>query len=192
MDCPAYEQAFWVGDARNEGLVDYYVNGDYRLAKRCLKLVANSLRRSPLPESQVPSGWQDILTVWSLLWLLACDEYYLHTGDRETIEEIYPAIRQACHAFIDDYLNKDDLLEIEAWNMLDWAPMDTPRQGVVTHQNAWLVRALRQVSRLAQDLGLPTKDEDSAKFLEYAERIKGLLISISGAKSTGHSAIAAM
>jgi hypothetical protein len=172
VDCPAYEQAFWVGDARNEGLVDYYVNGDYRLAKRCLKLVANSLRRSPLPESQVPSGWQDILTAWSLLWLLACDEYYLHTGDRETIEEIYPAIRQACHAFIDDYLNKDDLLEIEAWNMLDWAPMDTPRQGVVTHQNAWLVRALRQVSRLAQDLGLPTKDEDSAKFLEYAERIK--------------------
>lgn len=175
VDCPAYEQAFWVGDARNEGLVDYYVNGDYRLAKRCLKLVANSLRRSPLPESQVPSGWQEILTAWSLLWLLACDEYYLHTGDRNTIEEIYPAIRQACTAFIEDYLNEDDLLEIEAWNMLDWAPMDTPRQGVVTHQNAWLVRALRQMGRLAQVLGVPTKDEDSAKFLAYADRIKNAI-----------------
>jgi len=175
VDCPAYEQAFWVGDARNEALVDYYTSGDYRLSKRCLKLVAASLRRSDLPESQVPSGWQDILTAWSLLWLLACREYYLYSGDRQTLLEIYPAIRETLNAFLGEYLNADDLLEIEAWNMLDWAGMDTPRQGIVTHQNAWLVKALREVSALAQQLGVETKDEDSATFLFFADKIKAAL-----------------
>jgi len=172
VDCPAYEQAFWVGDARNEALVDYYVSGDYRLAKRSLRLVAQSLERSPLPESQVPSGWQNILTAWSLLWILACQEHYIYSGDKEFAQDIYPALRQTCLSFINGYINDDDLLDIKAWNMLDWAPMDTPDEGVVTHQNAWLVKALRQVAQLAKDLSVPTCQEDAALFEEYAQRIK--------------------
>ncbi|MGI6567302.1 MAG: family 78 glycoside hydrolase catalytic domain [Firmicutes bacterium] len=172
VDCPAYEQAFWVGDARNEALIDYYVNGDYRLARRCLQLVAKSLERSPLPESQVPSGWQDILTAWSLLWMIACREHYQHTGDREFLQEIYPALRQTSITFIEKYLNEDGLLEIEAWNMLDWAPMDTPEQGVVTHQNAWLVRALRETAELAAALGGETEAEDYKLFTAAADRLK--------------------
>jgi len=172
VDCPAYEQAFWVGDARNEALIDYYVNGDYRLARRCLELVAKSLERSPLPESQVPSGWQDILTAWSLLWVIACSEHYLHTGDGDFLEKIYPALRQTCLAFIEQYLNEDGLLEIKAWNMLDWAPMDTPNQGVVTHQNAWLVKALRETASLAKALGGTNAAEDCQRFTAAADRLK--------------------
>ncbi|NMB25758.1 MAG: alpha-L-rhamnosidase [Firmicutes bacterium] len=172
VDCPAYEQAFWVGDARNEALIDYYVNGDYRLAKRCLGLVAKSLERSPLPESQVPSGWQDILTAWSLLWVLASKEHYDYTGDEKFLRELYPALRQTCRTFLRDYLNEDNLLEIEAWNMLDWAPMDTPREGVVTHQNAWLVKALREVAKIAVALDVATSKEDHLLFTEGADKIK--------------------
>ncbi len=175
VDCPAYEQAFWVGDARNEALIDYYVNGDYRLAKRCLKLVAQSLERSPLPESQVPSGWQNILTAWSILWLLASVEHYTYTGDGDFARDIYPTVAKTCHTFVHDYINDDDLLEIDAWNMLDWAPMDTPNQGVITHQNAWLVRALREVAQLAEDLDVTTAKEDVPLFREYAERIKAAI-----------------
>ena len=36
VDCPTYEQVFWVGDARVEALVDWTLNGDARLWKRCL------------------------------------------------------------------------------------------------------------------------------------------------------------
>ncbi len=172
VDCPAYEQAFWVGDSRNEALIDYYVHGDYRLARRCLELVAKSLERSPLPESQVPSGWQDILTAWSLLWVIACGEHYKHTGDRDFLERIYPALRRTCATFVGEYLNDDGLLEIEAWNMLDWAPMDTPNQGVVTHQNAWLVRALRETAALAAALDTETSAEDHQRFMTAAARIK--------------------
>jgi alpha-L-rhamnosidase len=172
VDCPAYEQAFWVGDARNEALIDYYVNGDARLSKRCLSLVAKSLERSPLPESQVPSGWQDILTAWSLLWVLASVEHYHYTGDIDFLREIYPSLRQTCNTFITEYLNKDGLLEIEAWNMLDWAPMDTPREGVITHQNAWLVKALREVAQISTVLDVETAQVDHLLFTESADKLK--------------------
>src|SRR5690606_23712911 len=42
VDCPAYEQVFWVGDSRNEALVHYYLFGDPDIVKRCLRLVPSS------------------------------------------------------------------------------------------------------------------------------------------------------
>ena len=168
VDCPAYEQTFWVGDARNESLINYYTFGAYQLSRRCLNLVIGSMRRSILPESQVPSGWQNILTAWTLLWIIACKEYYEFTADKEFLNQIYPALIQTAKNF-EKFINKDGLLEITAWNMLDWAPMDTPNSGVVTHQNALLVKALGDVAYLANLLG---RDEDKSYLLDFANTLK--------------------
>ncbi len=171
VDCPAYEQTYWVGDARNGALITYAGYGDLSLARRCWLLAAESLARSPLVESQVPSGWQNILTAWSLLWVLACEEFYQYSGDLDFVRQIYPAVRQQAEN-IWRMLNEDGLLEIEAWNMLDWAPMDTPWEGVVTHQNAWLVEALRRTARLADLLG---EAEDVRRYREMAEALKAAI-----------------
>lgn len=151
VDCPAYEQNFWVGDSRIESLVNYYTFGDYNIVKRCLKLVSKSLYRSPLPESHVPSGWQSVLTAWALLWVTSCREYYDFSGDSSFLDDIYPSLIEAARRFV-KFLNKDGLLDIAAWNMLDWAPMDTPNNGIVTHQNALLVKALNEISYIADIL----------------------------------------
>ncbi len=156
IDCPTYEQTFWVGDARNEALFAYTGFGDYALARRCLILAAESLKQSPLVESQVPSAWQNILTAWSLLWAIACYEHYLFTGDREFVRTVFPFIAQQNQTLHERYLNADGLLEISAWNMLDWAPMDTPNEGVVSHQNMWLVRVWEDTAKLADALGETT------------------------------------
>jgi len=168
VDCPAYEQTLWVGDARGEALINYVTFGELSMPKRCWKLVAQSLHRSPLTESQVPSGWQNVLTAWSLLWVLSCDDYYLWSGDKQFLDEIYPAIARMC-ANLEAHLNDKGLLEIEAWNMLDWAPMDTPPSGVVTHQNALAVEALRSAARVARILD---KERDAVHYLEVADRIR--------------------
>ena len=52
-DCPTYEHTFWVGDGRNEALVDLIANGDARLSENCLRIAGRSLDRSPIVESQV-------------------------------------------------------------------------------------------------------------------------------------------
>ncbi len=153
VDCPAYEQTFWVGDARNEALFAYAGFGDYTLARRCLLLAGQSLEKSPLVESQVPSAWENILTAWSLLWAIACYEHYLFTGDKQFVQTIFPYIQQQNENLHTRYINSEGLLEISAWNMLDWAPMDTPGEGVVTHQNMWLVKVWEDTAKLAEVVG---------------------------------------
>ncbi|NWQ41703.1 family 78 glycoside hydrolase catalytic domain [Bacillus sp. EB106-08-02-XG196] len=167
IDCPAYEQALWTGDSYNISLMNYYTFGNYDLIRRCLRLISKSVYRSPLPESHVPSGWQNVLTGWSILWMMACREYYRYSGDLKFIQEVYPELKLTVQRF-QQYINEQGLLEIDAWNMLDWAPMDT-NHNIVTHQNALLVEALRQTSYLASIIG---ETKDQINFLTLAENLK--------------------
>ena len=153
-DCPTYEQTHWVGDARNEALIDWAINGDPRLWYHCLEQTGQSLDRSPLTESHVPSAWPNILPAWSFLWMRSCREYYLFSGDREGGLRLLDFIRRNVTG-LEQHVNKQGLFEIHAWNMFDWADMDTPNDGVVTHQNCLAVHALHDAVELAEWLGKP-------------------------------------
>jgi hypothetical protein len=100
----------------------------------------------------VPSAWQNILTAWSLLWMRSCREFLLFTGDRERSRTLLDFVRRNVEG-LGRHINPQGLLDIRAWNMFDWAPMDTPPRGVVTHQNCQLVHALRDAAELADWLG---------------------------------------
>lgn len=168
VDCPAYEQTFWVGDFRNEALVNYYTFASYKLIKRCIKLVAESLRRSKFPESQVPSGWQNVLTTWGLLWMESCKEYYDYTGDMVFLNEIFPSLEKSAEAYI-SMINDEGLIEIKAWNMLEWAPMDTPSDGIVTHINAELSKVLYDTAEVAGLIGL---DDLRDRYMKFSLKLK--------------------
>ncbi|GIP34125.1 family 78 glycoside hydrolase catalytic domain [Paenibacillus sp. J2TS4] len=164
VDCPAYEQTFWVGDARNEALISYYLFGGEEMVKRCLELVPGSRSQTPLYSDQVPSGWSSVIPNWTFLWVNACEEYYERTGDTAFAARLWPHV-----AFtLDHYLKLLDsrgLLSMDAWNFLDWAPIDSPREGIVTHQNMFLVKALRSAAVLGRLAG----DEGRAEFFRDAE-----------------------
>ena len=151
-DCPTYEQTHWVGDARNEALIDWAINGDPRLWFRCLEQAGQSLERSPLTESNVPSAWQNILPAWSFLWMRSCREYLLFTGGRERARALLDFVRRNVEG-VARHVNGDGLFEIRAWNMFDWAAMDTPSRGVVTHLNCMAVHALSDAAEMAEWLG---------------------------------------
>lgn len=152
VDCPTYEQVYWVGDSRNESLVAYYAFGAEPLVRRCLRLVPGSRDQTPFYGSQVPSGWINVIPSWTFLWAIACREYYDRTGDLDFAREMLPHLRFT----LDRYLEQRDatgLLSISAWNLLDWAPLDQPNDGVVTHQNCFLVAALDAAAALADLAG---------------------------------------
>ena len=167
-DCPTYEQTYWVGDGRNEALISYAAYGEWPLTARCVKLPPQSLFRSKLPESQVPSGWQNILTAWSLLWVQMAHEYYLHSGDIETLKEVYPGVAQtmrACQGMTD---NDYGLMKVDAWNMFDWAGVDDDHQ-LVAHNNMFLLAALDRTIEMARVLG---RVEDIPEWQDFAKQIK--------------------
>ena len=151
-DCPTYEQVHWVGDARNEALVDWVVNGDPRLWYRCLEQTGRSLERSEITESHVPSAWTNILPAWSFFWMRSCKEYVVFTGDLEKGRNLLDFVSRNIEGVI-SHLDGQGLFNIRGWNMFDWAEMDTPNQGVVTHQNCFAVMALDDAADMADLLG---------------------------------------
>lgn len=166
-DCPTYEQTHWVGDARNEALIDWIVNGDSRLWYHCLLQAARSLERSPLVESHVPSSWQNILPAWSFLWMRSVREFALFTGEVERARHLLEWVKRNVRG-IAEHLDEKGLFNIHAWNMFDWAPMDTPSVGVVTHQNCLAVLALKEAAELASWLG---ESELAREWQEMAEKL---------------------
>ncbi|BBI31579.1 family 78 glycoside hydrolase catalytic domain [Cohnella abietis] len=163
VDCPAYEQTFWVGDSRNEALVSNYVYGVQDILKRCLRLVPGSKHQSPLFVNQVPSGWSSVIPNWTFFWAIACAEYYEQTGDEAFAVEMYDSIQYTMGHYL---LKIDDsgLFNVKGWNLLDWSPIDQPNDGIVTHQNMFLVKTLR----VAAQMGIVAKDKEGAAKFEQA------------------------
>ncbi|MGO4495448.1 family 78 glycoside hydrolase catalytic domain [Paenibacillus sp. 2RAB27] len=152
VDCPAYEQVFWVGDSRNEALVSNYLYGVQDILKRCLKLVPGSSHQTPLFADQVPSGWSSVIPNWTFFWAIACAEYYEQTADEAFAAEMYGHIQFT----LQHYLAKIDdrgLFAVKGWNLLDWSPIDQPNDGVVSHQNMFLAHTLRVGARMARISG---------------------------------------
>ncbi|MDY6914175.1 MAG: family 78 glycoside hydrolase catalytic domain [Planctomycetota bacterium] len=166
-DCPTYEQVHWVGDARGEALLDLVVNGDPRLSRHCWFQAARSLDRSLLVESHVPSAWQNVIPAWSLLWMRWAQEHYMLTGEKAVARRMLKFLDHSAGS-IERHINAEGLFEIEAWNFIDWAPMDTPNEGVVTHQNCLAVLALRQSADLAKRLGQASR---ARRWASLADRI---------------------
>ena len=166
-DCPTYEQTHWVGDARNEALVDLVVNGDARLSRHCWIQAARSLDRSSIVESHVPSAWQNLLPAWSFLWMRWAEEHYQLTGDKAFAREALRWLDRNVSG-IKKHLDGNDLFVIEAWCMFDWADMDTPSGGIVTHQNCLAVLGLKQAAALATAVGSTGR---ARRWLQLSQKI---------------------
>ena len=167
VDCPMYEQTFWVGDARNEALVNYYLFGADPIVERCLRLVPGSKFQTPFYANQVPSGWNSVIPNWTFFWIIACLELYRQNGDKTFATEIFPHIEYTLQHYL-ERLNTQGLLHIRSWNLLDWAPLDQPNDGIVSHQNMFLVKALSSAAALASALG---HDEAEAFYTDQANRL---------------------
>lgn len=167
-DCPTYEQTHWVGDSRNEALVDWIVNGDARLWRHCLRQAGQGLTRLPLVPSHVPSTWENLLPAWSFLWMRSCWEYFRWTGDRAGAEELMPWVARNI-AGMEANLGSDGLFKLHAWNLFDWAAMETPADGTVTHLNCLAALAMDDAARLAHGLG---KRNEARRWRIRAQRLR--------------------
>ena len=166
-DCPTYEQVHWIGDSRNEALVDLVVSGDPRLSRHCWIQAGRSLDRSPLVESHVPSSWTNILPAWSFLWMRWAQEHYLLTGDADFGREALSFLERNVRG-ITQHLDHRGLFQYNAWNMFDWAPTDTPPDGIITHLHCLAVMGLRQSADLAAHLG---RTDKACTWTALAERL---------------------
>ena len=149
-DCPLYEQTLWIGDARNEALYAFTAYGNLDVSARSLELGAQSLEKFPMVGCQVPSSWNCLLPAWSFLWGMHVWEHYFFSGDKRLLKKLWPAVLQNLDG-AGQYLNRDGLFSMTAWNLLEWAPIDHAH-ATVLHNSMLFAGALKAAENCAKVL----------------------------------------
>ncbi len=184
MDCPDRERAQWWGDAVNELGEAFYVFDAVKgplLAQKGIYELARWQRDDKVLYSPVPAGiptdmkkspqdgtWykelprQMLASVgWYGFWT-----YYWYSGDRQTIVDVYPHVR--------DYLSLWQLDEqglvihrTGDWDWTDWGE----NKDVPVLENAWLYLALKAAVEMARLSGC---DADIAGYRAKMDRIRAV------------------
>lgn len=99
MDCPDRERAQWTGDAVNESLEAYYALSvsSHSLVKKWLYEIINWQRADGSLYAPAPAGnWFKELPgqVLATIGRFGVWNYYLYTGDKAAIRDLYPSIKK--------------------------------------------------------------------------------------------------
>jgi len=168
-DCPWRERAQWWGDARVEALINYYAFGDLELVRKGLRDIAHSQRIDGITNCFAPGDLGPCTPIpsFTLIWILSMWDYYMWSGDRALVEELYPNVKKAI-GFFEAHSDSTGLAkDLPYWMFIDWENMDV--RGTVTALNCFYYAALLDAARMAKMLG---EAEDAQKYEQLADRVK--------------------
>lgn len=153
MDCPERERAQWAGDAVNESGETYYAlsTSSHALTKKWLRELADWQKDDGIIFSPVPAGNWDVELPGQILAAIGyygAWNYYLHTGDKETLGYVYPSYKRYLDLWKE---NDDNIVNIRqvGWLWGDWGG----NRDMYLLINAWYYLALKGVCLSAEALG---------------------------------------
>jgi hypothetical protein len=158
-DCPHYEQMQYAGDTMITSKLAMFTTGDYRLSRQALYQFDWSRLSHGLTQARFPSRLVQIIPAWSIHWITNIRDYFLCTGDRETVQDLLPGVR----AVLDWYRRHTDADGLPAklpfWNITDWCPW-WPRgvvpgadDGATCIHSAQYINALDEAAWMIRRLG---------------------------------------
>lgn len=156
-DTPHYEQLQYTGDTRIQALVSYFVGGEWRLAAKALRQLAESYSSGQFLQSRYPSRESQIIPGYSLLWIEMLEEFQLYSGQDEIALELLPLADELLSLFRSHEDALGCLRELPMWNFLDWTYPDkgVPHLAgdVCAPITMFYVGALSATARLKRRLG---------------------------------------
>ena len=152
----------WSGDAYQSFFVNYYLANDKEIVKRTIRTLRGA---DPI--------LKHINTIcdYTFLWLCGIWEYYLYTGDKSFLEDVYPEMLDMW-GFISSRLDKDGLYERKPddWVFIDWSTFDS--NGPMCAEQMLLCRACECISLCAKALNdISVSDEFIKRHLFIKEQI---------------------
>ena len=155
MDCPTRERAMWWGDVVTESLQSYYAFSPmvYPLTRKAIAELTNwqtpeGVLYSPIPgpHKPLPFGPQRELPLQSLAAISEFGfwNYYLFTGDKQTLIAAYPAVKKYLSLWS---LDSDGLVKHRdgKWSWQDWGD----NIDVSLLDNEWYYSALSSAKKMA-------------------------------------------
>ncbi|MFO7636599.1 MAG: alpha-L-rhamnosidase C-terminal domain-containing protein [Clostridia bacterium] len=170
-DSPAYEQAYWTGDAQVSAQVSVFYFGEYELLRHCVSQVPLSRKYSSLIPALMPTDWETAIPLWTMNWIITANQYVFYSGRNDFINEIYEEIKKTLEYYA-GFIRENGAFDICAWNMIDWAAMDIYNKGVMTAQQGILAHCMGIARKMAVKLD---RQDDLAFYDHQTERLLGYL-----------------
>ncbi|WP_445235340.1 alpha-L-rhamnosidase-related protein [Erwinia sp. MYb416] len=151
-DGPKRDRRLWLGDLRLQALVNYPTYAHNDLVKRCLYLFAGVTREDGMVSSNLFMQPQVIaddtfLFDYALLFVATLEDYVAATGDRATLDDLWPTARRQIELSLQRLDDRHILRDSEDWwAFIDWHEQlnkQAAAQGV-------LIYALRKGIQLAR------------------------------------------
>lgn len=161
FDCPDRERAQWWGDIVIQlGQVFYTFDPRaHLLIRKCMYNLCNWQRPSKTMFSPVPAGnWDKELPQQMLASIgqYGFWTYYLNTGDRATLEDTYPHVKDYLSIW---QIDGDGLVVHRSgengWDWADWGE----NVDIRMLDQAWFCLALQGAANMARELGKPAEAE---------------------------------
>lgn len=153
-DGPKRDRRLWLGDLRLQALANYETFKNYDLVKRCLYLFAaypDERGRIAANLFMKPEVIADdtYLYDYALFFVSTLYDYYLACGDRETLEELWPAAYRQIELALEGLDERNIVRDQETWwSFIDWHQelnKQAATQGV-------LIYTMKQAKELAAAL----------------------------------------
>lgn len=166
-DCPHREKNGWTGDAHLASEMAMYSFNVQSAYQKWLADIADEQRPSGEVAGIVPTaGWGYFFgngPAWDCSLFLIPWYIYTYTGDRSSIESMYPSIR----SYVNFLSTKADSNHIVSWGLGDWCPAKTVTPAEIT-STAYYYTGARILGQIAGVLG---KQEDAEKYAKLAKDI---------------------
>ena len=155
----------WSGDAVQSYLMNYYLFFDSPTVKRTTRLLRG---KDPV------TAHINTIMDYTLYWFIGIYDYYLYTGDREFVAEIYPKM-QSLMDYVLSRTNKDGMLEgmTGDWVFVDWADFPMSKQGALSFEQVLLCKSLETMKLCADIVG---DSADAKLYGELASELRGKLL----------------
>ena len=164
----------WSGDARQSYLMGYYLFGDSRLARDTL-----FYQRGGDPVAMHINQIMD----YTFYWFMSVREYYLYTGDRMFLEQIYDRMVSLMDFAIGRLDAKGRPHDRPGdWMFIDWAPETLHNNGGVTSfEQMLLVEALEALAEVSETIGRG----DAQAYRARAAKLRAEVVPIFWSKEKG-------
>ncbi|WOF23163.1 hypothetical protein N8K70_00415 [Microbacterium betulae] len=152
-DCPTREQRAWVGDGVVHSAVHLVSNDDWGAVLDYLVLSASPREDGILPMSAAGDlEAADGVTIpsWSLHWIHALWEYFMHAGTGD-IAELLPTARGVLSWFARRLSGAGAVTETGEWDLVDWSSVYVAGESAAL--TALWGRALREYASMTRALG---------------------------------------
>ncbi|MDP4274812.1 MAG: alpha-L-rhamnosidase C-terminal domain-containing protein [Bacteroidota bacterium] len=155
----------WSGDAYQSYLMNYYLFFDSPTVRRTILALRG--------KDPITSHINTIMD-YTFYWFLSIYNYYLYTGDKSFIKQVYPRM-QSLMDFCLSRREKDGLLVGQPgdWLFIDWAD-GLSKQGEVSFEQLLFSRSLETMSLCADIAGY---SENAAQYKQLSSDLRSKLFS---------------